>query len=82
MRTATRRATWIAEDALLFYSLRGIYRRELRLSRLWQQLSKPRIYGIFSWADPWPLVRYMFTVVLPTIAKQAFRKLRREEGLS
>jgi D-aspartate ligase len=79
MRTATRRATWIAEDALLFYTLRGIYRRELRLSRLWQQLSKPRVYGIFSWADPWPFVRYMFTVVLPTIARQAFRKLRRKE---
>jgi len=82
MRTAITRATWIAEDSLLFYSLRGIYRRELRLSRLWQQLPRPRVYGIFSWGDPWPFVRYMFTVVLPAIAKQAFRKLQRKEGSS
>jgi D-aspartate ligase len=82
LRTTTKRATWIAEDALLFYSLRGIYRRQLRLGRLWQQLSGPRIYGIFSWADPRPFVRYMFTVVLPAIAKQAFRQLRRREGSS
>ena len=82
MHTATRRATWIAEDALLFHSLRGIYRREFRLSRLWQQLSRPGVYGIFSWTDSWPFLRYMFTVVLTTIAKQALRKLRRDEGSS
>jgi D-aspartate ligase len=81
VRTVTKRATWIAEDALLLYCLRAIYGRELRLGRLRRQLSGPRIYGIFSWRDPWPFVRYMFTVLLPTIAKQAFRKLHREEGL-
>jgi predicted ATP-grasp superfamily ATP-dependent carboligase len=81
MHTVTKCATWIAEDSLLFYSLRAIYRGELRLGRLRQQLSSPRIYGIFSWGDPWPFVRYMFSVVLPAIAKQAFRKLQREEGL-
>jgi len=79
MRTTTKRATWIAEDSFLFYCLRGFYRRELRLGRLWRQLPRPRIYGIFSWSDPWPFVRYMFGVMLPGVAKQAFRKLRRAE---
>jgi predicted ATP-grasp superfamily ATP-dependent carboligase len=78
--TLTRRATWIAEDALLFYSLRSIYQRNLHLRRLSQNLAGPRVYGIFSWSDPWPFVRYMFTAVLPTIAKEAFQKLRKREG--
>jgi predicted ATP-grasp superfamily ATP-dependent carboligase len=79
---STRPATWIAEDALLFHTLRAMHRREFRLRRLWQQLARPHVYGIFSWNDPWPFVRYMFSVILPTVTKQAFRKLQREEGSS
>jgi predicted ATP-grasp superfamily ATP-dependent carboligase len=77
MRTPTKRATWIAEDSFFFYCMRGLYRRELRLGQLWQKLPKPRIYGICSWSDPWPFVRYMFGAMLPGIAKQVFRKLQR-----
>lgn len=80
MRTTTTCATWIAEDSLISYILRSIYRRELQLGRLWQQLSGPRVYGIFSWRDPWPFVRYLFTVILPTVAKQVVGTLRKEKA--
>jgi len=82
INATTSCATWIAEDALLFYSLRRIYHRQFRVRGLFQQLATPRIYGIFCWNDPWPFLRYMVTVILPTIAKKTFRKLQREAGLS
>jgi D-aspartate ligase len=71
VKTRTVRATWIAEDAMLGYILHSIYHRNLRLGTLFGQLSGPRMYGIFSWRDPWPFVRYFFTGILPTITKQA-----------
>jgi len=77
VKTQTVRATWIAEDAMLTYLLQGIYHRNLKLGKLSSQLSGPRTYGIFSWRDPWPFVRYFFTGMLPTIAKQAVAALSR-----
>jgi D-aspartate ligase len=82
MRKPVARATWIAEDSLLFYALRGIYRREVRLHRLSRLVRGPRIYAIFSWTDPWPFIRYMFSFVLPAIVRQSFGKLRRRKGVS
>jgi len=75
--TRTVRATWIAEDAMLSYILQGIYHRSLKPGMLSSQLSGPRTYGIFSWRDPWPSVRYFFTGMLPTITKQAVAALSR-----
>jgi len=73
----TVRATWIAEDAMLTYILQGIYHRNFKPGMLSSQLSGPRTYGIFSWRDPWPFVRYFFTGMLPTIIKQAVGALSR-----
>jgi D-aspartate ligase len=77
VKTRTVRSTWIAEDAMLSYILQGIYHRNLKTGMLSSQLSGPRTYGIFSWRDPWPFVRYFFTGMLPTITKQAVAALSR-----
>jgi D-aspartate ligase len=74
-RSRTVRATWIAEDSVLSYVLQGIYHRKLEPRTLSKQLSGPRMYGIFSWRDPWPFVRYFLTIVLPLMTKQALGKL-------
>jgi D-aspartate ligase len=69
-------AKWIAEDALFIYALRALYRRQLRLAELWRQLSGRRVYGIFSWDDPLPGLRYCFQFVAQLI-KSIFDSLRR-----
>jgi D-aspartate ligase len=75
-RPAASRVTWIAEDALLLHMLRGFYRRELHLGTLREQISGPRMYGIFAWNDLRPFVRHTFGVTLPSVAKQVWNKIR------
>jgi D-aspartate ligase len=75
-RPAAGRVTWIAEDALLLHVLRGLYRRELHFGTLREQLSGPRMYGIFAWNDLRPFVRHTFGVTLPSVAKQVWNKIR------
>lgn len=72
----TRCAKWVAEDALLTHVTAGVYRRQCRPLKLWKQLSGRRMYGIFSWKDPLPVLRYSAGVLLPTLAKAAFNKIR------
>jgi len=67
------RAKWIAEDALLTYMLRGLYRRRLRVRDLWKKLSGRRVYGISDWNDPWPGLRYCCGEFLPDLAKSFLR---------
>lgn len=66
-------AKWIAEDALLIYMLRGLYRRRLRVRDVWKKLSGRRVYGIFDWNDPWPGLRYCLREFLPDLAKSFLR---------
>jgi D-aspartate ligase len=67
------RAKWIAEDALLIYMLRGLYRRRLRVRDVWKKLSGRRVYGISDWNDPWPGFRYGLREFLPNLAKSFLR---------
>ncbi len=66
---------WIAEDALLYFFLRGIYHREIRLRSFWKKFSGRRIYGVFAWNNPWPFFRCLFAVTLPNIASQFLAKV-------
>jgi hypothetical protein len=75
-RPGASRVTWIAEDALLLHVLRSLYRRELHFGTLREQLSGPRMYGIFAWNDLRPFVRHAFGVTLPSVAKQVWNKIR------
>jgi len=77
VRPQIRRAKWIAEDALFFYALRGIYHRRVRLGALRRELIGPRVYGIFAWQDPMPLLRYALSTMLPTLSRRALSKLLR-----
>lgn len=75
-RKSIQRAKWIAEDAYLEYVAAGIYHREIGLSRIWAELSGRHMYGIFSWKDPWPFLRYSFQVLLPSLLREVMRKIR------
>jgi predicted ATP-grasp superfamily ATP-dependent carboligase len=67
------RAKWIAEDALLIYMVRGLYRRRLRFRDVWKKFSGRRVYGILDWNDPWPGIRYCLLEFLPDLAKSFVR---------
>jgi predicted ATP-grasp superfamily ATP-dependent carboligase len=69
-------AKWVAEDALLTHIAAGVYRKQFRPLKLCKQVSGRRIYAIFSWKDPVPLLRYSASVVIPTLAKAALNKIR------
>jgi D-aspartate ligase len=74
-KVATVETTWIGEDALIRHVLEGLYRRKIKLGKLWRQLKGPRIYGIFSWRDPWPFMHRCATVTIPTLGKQFLHTL-------
>lgn len=75
VRRPIQRRKWIAEDAFLLYAAAGWWRRELRLSQLVRQLSGRRMYGIFSWQDPLPFIKYFSASVVPGMARAACRKI-------
>src|ERR1700733_1065679 len=67
--------TWIGEDALIRYVLEGIYRQKINFGRLRPQYKGRRIYGTFSWRDPWPFMHHSATVTIPSLGKQLVRNL-------
>ena len=67
---------WVAEDTLLMHSAAGIYHRRLTLRMVFRQLSGPKIFGIFKWADPMPFIRFSFSSMFPTMGRMAMKKLR------
>jgi D-aspartate ligase len=67
---------WVAEDTLLLYSASGLYNHRLTLKSLFKQLSGPKMYGIFQWADPMPFLRYSVSYMFPTVGRMALRKIR------
>ena len=67
---------WVAEDTLLLHSAAGIYNRRLSLRTVLRQLSGPKMFGIFQWADPMPFIRFAFSSIFPTMGKMAMKKLR------
>lgn len=67
---------WVAEDTLLLYSASGLYNHRVTLKSLFQQLSGPKMYGIFQWADPMPFLRYSVSYMFPTVGRMALRKIR------
>jgi predicted ATP-grasp superfamily ATP-dependent carboligase len=68
---STVHALWIAEDALVVRLLRSLSNCELRVPRLWNKLSSRRVYGVFSWRDPIPFVRYFFGNLLLRLGRAA-----------
>jgi D-aspartate ligase len=69
---------WVAEDAFVTHALASIYRGESGPLRLWKQVAGHRMYGIFSWKDPVPLLRYSVGFLAPTLAKAAIGKIREQ----
>lgn len=67
---------WVAEDTLLMYSASGIYNKRLSLKTIFRQMSGPKMFGIFRWADPMPFLRYAWGSMFPTMGRMALRKIR------
>jgi predicted ATP-grasp superfamily ATP-dependent carboligase len=72
-----QRAKWVAEDSLLIHALSGLYDGTLAPLEAWKALAGKRMYGIFSWDDPLPFIRYSIGTLAPMIARAALRKIRR-----
>jgi D-aspartate ligase len=77
LRSATKRAKWIAEDSFLTYALASLYEGARRPLEIRRTLSGPRMYSIFRWSDPIPFLRYSIGTLAPTIGATAIRKMRR-----
>lgn len=76
--TTTQRAggKWVAEDALFYYLAEGIYKGKLKWKTLRSQWSGPKMFGIFSWNDPVPFLRYSFGCMIPRMGRMAWSKIR------
>ena len=71
------RAKWIAEDVLLRHCAENLYQTHRLIPQFWDKISGRRMYGIFKWNDPLPLVRYSFAVLIPDLFKAGVKKIRR-----
>jgi len=69
---------WVAEDALLLYSAAALSKGQIKFKHLWQQISGPKMFGIFAWDDPMPFLRHSLGHMLPTMGKMAWGKLRQK----
>lgn len=67
---------WVAEDSLLLHSASGIYKKRITIRAALRQISGPKIFGIFRWADPMPFLHYAVASMFPTMGRMAWRKLR------
>jgi len=77
LESSTARRTggkWVAEDSLLLLSAAGILHRKLKLRALMRELSGPKMFGIFRWADPMPFLHYLGSM-LPGMSRMAIRKI-------
>ena len=72
---------WVAEDALFYYLAESIYRGKLKWKTFRTQYSGPKMFGIFSWRDPLPFLRYSLSCMIPKMSKMAWSKLR-HKGLA
>lgn len=71
---------WIAEDALFYYLAQRLYRGKLKWKTLRSQWSGPKMFGIFSWRDPLPFLRYSLSCMVPRMGRMAWSKIR-QKGL-
>jgi predicted ATP-grasp superfamily ATP-dependent carboligase len=74
VRMATRRVKWIAEDALVLYLLHALRRGQA--AKIYRALAGSRMYAIFAWNDPRPLLRYLLNGLLPLMGKWLWRTTR------
>jgi len=66
---------WIAEDAFFMAALRLLWRRDVRIFSLIRQARGERIYAIWSWKDPIPLVAYLVARFIPGLIGAGLRFL-------
>jgi len=76
MVPTSRRAQWIAEDALLMYGASSACQGNFRWLRPILAMVGRQSFSIFSWRDPMPFVRYFLCTLLPRLARAALRKVR------
>jgi len=70
-----RTTKWVAEDTFITQALARLSERSVNPGKVWKQLAGKRMYSIFSWHDPMPLVRYSIQELLPFLLRSGMRKL-------
>jgi D-aspartate ligase len=63
---------WVAEDTFFLTTLRMLWRRDRRLYSLFSRARGKRIYAIWSWRDPLPLIAHVFTELVPGLLVSGF----------
>jgi D-aspartate ligase len=66
---------WIAEDTFVTTALRMLWRRDRRLSSLFRQARGKRIYAIWNWRDPLPLLAHVAGELIPGLLGAGIRHL-------
>ncbi len=66
---------WIAEDTVVTTILRMLWRGDGRLHSLLSKARGKRIYAIWNWQDPLPLVVYLFSDFIPSLATSIGRRV-------
>ena len=69
------RTQWVAEDVLLMQLSSRISRIDFRWLRPRRSMIRQRMFGIFSWRDPVPFLRYFVTTLAPRMVGAALRKI-------
>jgi D-aspartate ligase len=64
---------WISEDVFFATTLRLLWQRDRQLGSLFRMARGRRIYAIWSAKDPFPLLVYAFTRLLPSLAGSGVR---------
>ena len=67
---------WIAEDTLVTAAVRMLWNRDARLPEIFRRARGKRLYAVWSWRDPLPLIAYVFTRFLPELTAAVWRKFR------
>jgi predicted ATP-grasp superfamily ATP-dependent carboligase len=71
----SRNHRWIAEEAFLGALLHCVRRRDGSLKKLLSLARGPRVWGMWKWNDPLPLVAYMTLHFLPALATAVGRAI-------
>lgn len=66
---------WIAEDTFLTTALRMVWQRDPRLRTLLSKARGKRIYAIWNWRDPLPLIAHLCSDLIPGLATSAIRRV-------
>ena len=76
-RRPYRRIKWVAEDAVILYVLQTALGRPRSTVKLLKFLKGRRMYAVFAWYDPGPLLHYIVCGLLPFLGRSLWKRITR-----